>query len=57
MGWTVWRERNRRGFENVEISVNWLKEMIFQTLFFRCDESNPSGVNPFVEFMDSISVC
>ena len=39
--WTIWKERNRRSFENVELSVQRLKSLFLCSLF--------SWANLFIE--------
>lgn len=52
VAWTVWKERNFRAFENIEMSMFGLKDLVFRTLFCWCGESSV-----VIEFLDSISVC
>lgn len=54
--WTIWRERKRRAFENVELSIPDLKKSVLSTMFFWCTETAESKFNSFVEFVDSFSV-
>ena len=32
--WSIWRERNRRVFEGVELPLEGLKDLVFKTLYF-----------------------
>ena len=32
--WSIWRERNRRVFEGVELSMESLKDLVLKTLYF-----------------------
>ena len=32
--WCIWRERNRRAFEGIEIPFHYLKDIVMKTLYF-----------------------
>ena len=32
--WSIWRERNRRVFKGVKLSLERLKDLVFKTLYF-----------------------
>lgn len=55
--WSIWKERNCRVFENVELDIARLKEDIFQTLRFWCTEVYSSTLDSFVEIVENFLLC
>lgn len=57
--WVIWRERNRRVFENEERSISSLKNFLLGTSFFWCTETvelSNSSLNSYADFVNSLAL-
>lgn len=57
--WTLWKERNSRVFDNVEGSVDQLKDSLLRSIYLWCSEDSDGPLvpsNSFVDFVNSFNL-